>query len=232
MEKLSPEVVDQILQRADELKRARIQNDIAQRPFQVQRLVLDLTSARLETDPLIISFPFRSIFVQDATDNGVSVNFRPTTTDSIQSYFGLKKNDSWNVDTAISRGYLHWSAQSGKTITLIFFTDAEFKSGSQISVNSGGVAISEGSVADATTRVTLAATTAAAIAPANADRNVCLLENATGADLYVSGANTVTDSGATRGIKIASGDYFEWRNTAALYGYSVAGGDVHYLEQE
>lgn len=232
MEKLSPEVVDQILARADELKRARIQNDIANRPFQVQRLVLDLTTARLETDPLIISFPFRSIFVQDATDNGVIVNFRPTTTDSIQSYFGLKKNDSWNVDSAISRGYLHWSAQSGKTITIIFFTDAEFKSGSQISVNSGGVAINEGSTAEAATRVQLSATTAAAIAPANSDRKVCLIENATGADLYIAGTSAVTNSGATRGVRVAAGDFIEWRNTAALYGYSVAGGDVHYFEQE
>lgn len=232
MEKLSPEVVSDILSRADELKRARIQNDIAQRPFQVQRLVLDLTSARLETDPLIISFPFRSIFIQDATDNNVSVNFRPTTTDSIQSYFSLKKNDAWNVDTAIPRGYLHWSAQSGKSITIILFTDAEFKSGSQISVNSGGVAINEGSTAGAATRVTLSATTAAAIAPSNSNRKVCLIENNTGADLYISGANTLTNSGATRGIKVLAGDRIEWRNTAILYGYSVAGGDVHYIEQE
>jgi hypothetical protein len=222
-EQLSPELVAQILSQADELKRARVQNDIANRPFQVQRLVLDLSTVRLESDPLPISFPFRSIFVQDATDTNVSVNFRPTTTDSIQSYFGLKKNDSWNVETAISRGYLHWAAQAGKTITLVFFTDAEFKSGSQISVNSGGVSIANGDTIS-TAVVALSAATASQLFAASSTRKRGLIQNNTGASIWL-GPSTVTNAGATIGLEIQAGDTYVHSSAAAIYGYSVAGGN-------
>lgn len=224
-------LVDQILAGDRDKSRARIFESNTQRPFGVQKLTLDLSTAKLETDPFVVNFPFRTFFVQTASDNSVEVNFKPVTRDSYQSFFPVKKNDVWSADYPISAAFLHWSAQSGKSITLVFFVDSEFRSGSQISVNSGGVSINDGSSFEAQTRVTLVATTAAIIAPANSDRKLCLIENNTGADLFI-GSATVTNSGATRGIRLAAGDVLEWRNTAALYGYSVAGGDVHYLDQE
>lgn len=222
---------DAVLSAALDRKLASIFQGSTQRPFQIQKVVISLTTERLETNPYVIGFAFKSFYVQDATDSSTTINFKPTSRDTVQSSFAIKKNDVWTSDLPIPGAFLHWDAQSGESITIVFFTDAEFKSGSQISVNSGGVSINEGSSFDAQTRITLSAATAAAIIPANADRKVCTLENATGADLYV-GNSSVVASGADRGIKIPAGGILYWRNTGALYGYSVAGGDVHYLDQE
>ena len=228
---MTKSMADSILNMADELKNSSIYEGNTQRPFSVQSFTLDLSTARLETNPYRIGFPFKSVFVSGATDTNVSVSMKPGAIDSFQSAFPLTKKDSWSVERPVSEAYLYWSAQSGKTITLVFFTDAEFKSGSQISQNSGGVSISDGSSVSAITRVTLAATTAAIIAPSDSTRILTTIQNKTGADLYIGGTSAVTNSGATEGIKVPADGIIEWRNTGALYGYSVAGGNVHYMTE-
>lgn len=227
---LTPDEVALILKSADLVKRARIFEGTTQKPFGVQTITLDLTTAVLSTNPYKIRFPFRSLFVRDATDVYVSVNLQPQSQDSYQSSFAMTKNDGWVADYPVTEAYLYWSAQSGKTITLVFFTDSAFKSGSQISVTGGGVSIVEGSAITGPIRVALSAATAAIIAPALSTRKVAVIQNKTGASLYV-GDSTVTASGATEGIEIPDDGIIYWRNTAGLYGYSTAGGNVHRLEE-
>jgi hypothetical protein len=228
---MTKELSDMMLNTAEELKRAAIFEGSTQRPFSVQSLTLSLDTARLSTDPLRIGFPFKSFFVADATDTSVLLNMKVNGRDEIQSWFPFHKNDSWNSSTAISEAYLYWAAQSGKTVTIIFFTDAEFKSGSQIAVQSGGVTISEGSSTTAIARVTLTAATAGVIAPADTLRIVTIIQNKTGADLYIGGTSAVTNSGATEGIKVPADGIIYWKNTANLHAYSVAGGNVHYFTE-
>ena len=228
---MTKEVSDAILNMSEELKKASIFEASTQRPFSVQTITLALDTAKLATDPLRIGFPFRSFFVADATDTSVSLTMKVNARDEIQSGFPFKKNDSWTSSIPVSEAYIYWSAQSGKTATIVFFTDAEFKSGSQIAVQSGGVTISEGSSTTAIARVTLAAATAGIIAPADSLRIVTIIQNKTGADLYVGGTSAVTNSGATEGIKIPADGIIYWKNTANLHGYSVAGGNVHYFTE-
>lgn len=221
-----------VLSPENDLRQAQIANQIENLPFNVQTMVLDLSTAKLSTAPLRIGFPFQSIMVQDATDTSTNVQIKIGTRDEMQSAFTLKKGDSWSRKKPVPEAFIHWDAQASKSITLVFFVDSEFRSGSMISVNSGGVSISEGSTVSGPTRVTLSAATAAAILPANSDRKVATLQNKTGAALYIAGDNTVTNSGATEGIELADDQIIEWKNTAALYGYSVAGGTVSYIEEE
>lgn len=204
----------------------RSKNDL---PFTVQKIVLDLTTARLETDPYVIKFPFRSFYVQETTDSATNIFFKPVSRDSIQSFFTLKKNDAWVSDSLIGEAFLHWDAQSGDSITLVFFTEAEFRSGSLISVNSGGVSISDGS-AISNAVVTLAAGTAGVVFASSTTRKLGLLQNNTGASIWL-GPSTVDDSGANLGLEIQAGDTFEYRNSAALYAISTAGGDVLAMSQ-
>lgn len=229
---LNDEKVYPILQALAQAARAKIYEGSTQAPFAIQKLELELDTARTEENPYRIGFPFKAVYVQSATDTSTVIKFKPQTKDTFQSAVELGRKDVLNFEYPLSEAFLHWDAQTNKSVTLIFFVDAEFKSGSQISQNSGGVSINDGSTVSAPTQVTLSATTAAIICPANSDRKVATIENATGADLYIGGDNTITNSGATRGIKIANGEKIVYRNTAALYGYSVAGGDVHYIEEE
>ncbi len=225
-DQFTTEDVGKLLAANDVLKRARIYQGSTERPAKVQVLTIALDTAKLATDPLRIGFPFKSMFITTATDTNVELSVLAGTRDSLQSAFPMHKNDSWNSEEPISEAYLYWAAQSGKSITIIFFIDSMFNSGSQISVSSGGVTLSDGSTISAASRTTLAATTAAVIAAADSTRKVTTLYNNTGGTLYVGGDATVTSSGATTGIGYPNQAIFQHRNTGALYGYSVAGGDV------
>lgn len=220
-----------ILNMADQIKKAAIFEGSTQKPFGVQSITLDLSTARLSTDPFKVGFPFKSIYVSSATDTICTISLIPQTRDSYQSAIPFKLNDSWTREEPIAEAYLYWTAQANKSITIHFFVDSEFRSGSQISVTGGGVSIVDGSTITGPTRVTLAATTATIIAPALSTRKKCTIQNKTGADLYIGGATIGAVGGATEGIKIPADGIIYWQNTGALYGWSVAGGNIHYLEE-
>ena len=219
---MTREVAELVLSKARELINARIFEGSTQRPFQVQKMVIDLTTATLSTRPLKIGFPFRSLYVQDATDVLVNIDMQIGTQDSLQSPFTIKRNDVWTHEFAVSEAYLSWSAQSGKTITLVFFTDSEFRSGSQISVTGGGVSIVDGSTSS-TSRVDLTAATATSVLTANSSRKVATIQNKTGADVWFGGSS-VSSTGANLGLKVVAGGSLVFRNTGTLYAYSVLGG--------
>ena len=213
---------------ASRLDRARIADQSATRPFSVQQIVLDLSTACDRTQPYRIGFPFKSLFVQDASDVFANVSCVLGSNDSLQSPFKLKHNASIEMDHPVNEAFLFWEAQAGKSMTLIAFVEARFRTGSQISVSGGGVSINDGSTATLSS-ATLAATTATEIAAADTQRKKASIYNDTGDTLYLGPDNTVTDS---TGIPLADGNIIYWQNTAALYGYSVAGGDIRKLEEK
>ena len=204
--------------------KAEIFEDSTSNPFEVQVIDLTLTTARTPENPYRVGFPFKSVFVREATDGTVSVDLRPTTNDSFQSPVKLKLNDSLIMGRPVSEAFLSWSAQAGKTIQLVFFVTSEFRSGSQVSQNAGGVSISDGT-AFVNAQLTLVAATALSVFASDSTRKKGTLQNTTGASIWV-GASTVTNSGATIGIEVPSGGIFYWSNTAQLYAYSVGGGLV------
>lgn len=211
-----------ILNMADQIKKAAIFEGSTQKPFGVQSITLDLSTARLSTDPFKVGFPFKSIYVSSATDVIANINLIPQTRDSYQSAIPFKLNDSWTREEPIAEAYLYWTAQSGKTITIHFFVDSEFRSGSQISQTGGGVAIIDGS-SFTTSRVDLTAATATSVLSSDTTRKQCNVQNNTGADVWFGGSS-VSNTGANLGQKVSAGSIFIWKNTAALYAYSVAGG--------
>lgn len=217
-----------IIAEATRVERARIADQIANKPFAVQTFTLTLTTEKLRTAPLKLGFPFKSLFIQDASDVYAEISVVIGTNDSLQSAFTMRKNSSIEFDYPQTEANIYWAAQSGKTITVVAFTDAKFRSGSQISVTGGGVSLVDGSSATLAT-VTLVAATAAAIAPADTEAKVRTIYNGTGGTLYVGPDSTVLD---TTGIPVSAGASLTWRNTAVLYGYSAGGGDVRRLTEK
>lgn len=211
-----------ILNMADQIRKAAIFEGSTQKPFGVQSLTLDLATAQLRTMPFKVGFPFKSVYVSSATDVLANINLIPQTQDSYQSAVPLKLNDSWSREEPLAEAYLYWTAQAGKTITLHFFVDSEFRSGSQISQTGGGVSIIDGS-SFTTSRVTLTAATATSVLSADTTRKQCNIQNNTGGDVWFGGSS-VSNTGANLGQRVSAGAIFVWRNTAALYAYSVAGG--------
>lgn len=221
---MSPEEAALIVQQANLVSRAFIADQIAQRPFSVQIETIDLSIAQLSTSPKHIRGQFRSIYIQDATDVNVEIQVRLGSMDSVQSAFTMKKNDSISLSQPLNDMFLHWDAQTSKSITIVKFTDAEFKSGSQISVTGGGVSIVDGSGFTQEVK-SLAAGVAEEIFPQDSNRKMGTLENFSTSDIFV-GPSTVTDSGSTRGYKISAGATFQWRNTQSLYAYCANAVDV------
>lgn len=223
-ELMTEETAREILSAVKERRDAQLFQNKSNTPFTVQKLIIPLDTARNENDPYSIRVPFRSFWVQSATDINVTVNVRLLTRDSYSSSFSIIKNDSYSHDDMCTEMHLDWAAQSNKSITIILFTQGEFRSGSQISVTGGGVFLSEGtSFTDGP--VTLGAATPTIVFSVDSTRALGVLQNILPTSIWV-GDSAVTNSGATIGEEIPAGGYFEWRNTAALYAYNVAGGDI------
>lgn len=200
---------------------AEIFRGSTQQPFEVQVVNLDLTTARTPENPYPIRFPFKSVFVRTATDSSVSLDLRVQTQDSYQGKASLKLNDSLIFGQQQASAFLSWDAQSGKTMSLIFFVSAEFRSGSQVSQNAGGVSISDGTSATDSCVSTTASTVVTCFS-ANTSRKKGTIQNATGGSIFVGPLNTVSNTGANRGFEVVPGAVFYWRNTAALYAYPAA----------
>lgn len=228
---MNGEVADQILSRLVELRGAQSFRDSTQKPFGVQVIPIDLSVARDESNPFTLKLPYKSLYVESATDLNTTVFFRPTTIDSFQGSMRLRDNDGWATNNVVNEANFHWEAQPGKSMRIVLLVDSEFRSGSFAVQLSGGVRVSEGASYQPQARVTLLASTADIVIPANAARSVCTLENNTGADIFLGDINVAT-SGDDRGIRLPPGGLLNWKNTSALYGISASGGDVHYLDQE
>lgn len=227
---MDPSLAKSIVQRSREEDLASISYGNESREQTVLKYVIDLSVARSADNPREINFPFRSIFAEAGSDRDAFLYVKPGTREDVQSPFRIGFRDSWARDHAVPRAFLHWDAQPGKTITLLFFTDSEFRSGSQVTTVSGGVTLLEGS-ALTQSNSNLSATTATQIFASSSTRKTGIFQNKSGASVWVGPSSAVLDTGANRGYEVADGDSFIWRNSAALFAYSVAGGSIHLSEE-
>lgn len=222
-------VFDLIIRDLQDKKSAIIDYQNKNKPVVAHKITVDLGTARAENDPMVVNFSFRSVYVQTATDPAALIYLKPVTKEDLQPAIEFNIKDSWSVDHQISKAFLHWPAQVGKTVTLMFFPQSEFRSGSQLSVNSGGFTLNDGS-AFTLTNLALPQVAATQLVASNFNRKVATIKNETVGSIFI-GANNVTDGGATKGFEITPTETFQWRNTSALYAYGIAAGNVQILEE-
>lgn len=216
-----------------EMERGEALRSAHERPRNVLVVTLNLTTERTEGNPFRIPFPFKTVFARDTSgDTSANVDLMLHSNDAAAyaNRVNLKLNDSFSLPTVVAEGYLTWSAQSGKTITLYFAIEGEFRSGQQLSLTAGGTSITDGSTFSVAA-ATLAAATAGAIVAQDTSRKAATFVNESGADLWIGGAS-VSNTGANKGVLVAAGEKVVWRNTAALYGYSVAGTTLTVMSEE
>lgn len=114
------------------------------RPFSVNKITLDLSVARPREQALKVPSMFRSFFVEFATDVNTSARMILGANESIQQDLPLVLNASMTLDYPINEAYIFWEPQPGKKLVIDLFVNAEYRSGSQVSVNAGGFAVNEG----------------------------------------------------------------------------------------
>jgi len=217
----SPRDVALIVAEAKRIDEARVADQSSNRPFTAQAITFDLGTAVVRSAALRIGFPFKTLFIESASDVYANVNVLLGSNDTIQSPKNMKYNDAVEYDYPINQAYIYWDAQSGKTLTLIAFVDARFRSGQQISVTGGSVTVGTGS-SFTMERVTLTAATATQIFASESTRKIATIKNNSGASVWLGGSS-VSNTGANLGYELPTGASLEWRNTGSLYGYSVLG---------
>lgn len=187
---------------------------------EVRSLTLSLDTAVLSTQPYAISFPFRSLYVVDATDSNVEISLRIATIDSFQDAIPLRENTSYVLPFSTSKAFLHWSAQTSKTIKILFFVHGEFSTNTVQSIQSGSVTTSDGVTVTEVAKATVA-TTAGALFAADSTRTKMLISNFGAVDIFLGGTSAVTlDTGGFPGIKLSPGSSFAWETVAACYAIS------------
>lgn len=225
--------INRRISESDAQSKANIIRSSEQRPKMALRLVLPLDVAATAENPKLISQPFNGYYVEDAgTDAGAVVRLAYGGIDkyATDNYTSLGKNDSAYSTEEIKQATLQWTAQAGKTLTLIFFLGVDFRPGSLLSQIEGGVSIIEGSAMSqamlgsagnaSTVSVT---TTATMILPADNDRKLATLQ--TDAPIQLGNSAVVATPGSETGLTINPGQ-FQIRNTGAVYAI-VAGGTAN-----
>lgn len=206
-----------------------------QRPIIFQKITLALDTARSSSDPLKVSFPFVSVFMREATDSTAEISLMPIDNgiDRVDSALALRKNDAFDFKNMIPGGQLFWTAQAGKSVTLIFSTMGAMKPGAQLSQIAGGVSVSDGSsissakLSSTGAAPTVTVTTAATqICATDTDRKVLTFYFP--ADCWVGDASVAV---GTRGVYQPAGQLV-YKNTAALYAIAVSGSVVVTGNQE
>lgn len=187
----------------------------------------ELSTARSKENALPVPFDFKSIKVQNASGADVKVYLVLGKNLGGRDALELRQNDCNDLGY-VRKGWLYWDAQPGETMKIIFGLDIQFRAGSLVSEQAGGVSISEGTDLE-TSAVGSVSTTAAALLAVDATRIVSTIQNLGGSDIFL-GDSTVT---ALTGLKLAPGGIYEHKNSDALYAITSAGtnADIRILHQ-
>ncbi len=186
------------------------------------KLTLSLTTAKEQMGALQIPFKFKSLRVQSATDATTSVELiRGKSYDNVAS-LALKQNDTVTFRSQ-NYGFLYWAAQSGKSITIIFAVDADFKQGSLVLNQTGGVIVGEGTTVTSAAYKSVTITTAGIILPQLTTRTVGTLQNQGVIPIYVGAVDVTGSAGLKPGYRVLPGESVVWKNSAALYGITDSG---------
>jgi Tfp pilus assembly major pilin PilA len=174
-----------------------------------------LDTARNQENAIKIPFSFKSFKVESATDSSTEVRLVRGRNFNGAFSMAVKQNDANNF-RAQNEGWLYWDAQAGKSITILFAVDADFRPGSLVTEQNGAVTIGEGT-SITTAAVGTATTTAAAIVAADTDRKITVIQNQGTVPVYFGGSTVTASGGARPGFKVNPGESIQWRNSAALY---------------
>jgi hypothetical protein len=226
----NPDYDSRVAERAAQ-RSAEIKQNVSGRVLSFQQVYCDLSTVQASNNARKISIPFRSLFVRDATDSSAVVYFAPNDNaiGNIAEALPLYKNDTFDFEQTMSGGFLWWTAQAGKTMTIFFSTQGAMRPGSQISQLAGGVSISTGSArasnglgsAGNAASVALSSTAAMILKSDTSRKNATLYFDS---DTWIGDASVAVGS---RGTFVSAGSTIEDSNTAPLYGIVAVSGNVY-----
>lgn len=210
----------QVINANRRVDQAYIEQAQSNAPDLIRKVTIDLTTAATLGNPKKLSFAYRSVYVSEATDSSVTVDLYVNSDKSSVEGFPLSSNDSLSFDHSIKNAFLTWSAQSGKTITLIFILDGEFRPGSLFTQVSSAV---EGNTFTPQAPITLTTTYQTIIAQ-DLTRTVL--------NLICDTEWVITNSTATYYFPVAANTPLVLKNTAAFKAKVLSGTGTLYMAVE
>lgn len=112
---------------------------------EIEVIDLDLSTERLETKPFEVNFPFRSVWIDPATSDDAEVSLRVNSRDLSVPALTLGRRDNLDLGRTAAKAFLHWTAQAGKTLRIVFSLRAALRSGT-VEVIGGIAAIATGTI--------------------------------------------------------------------------------------
>jgi len=225
MEIVDASTIAQVIQALNLNNNAQIRRSSDLRPRQALRLILALDVAATVQNPFVLSNPFDGCFVSGATDASTTVQMSIGSADgyATDNPIPLTVNSSAKFDTTIKGGYLTWTAQPGKILTLIVLMGIDFRPGSFVtSFNGavsviGGTSVLTGTMQGSVASIAVTSASAVKILPQNLSRGEFDLY--TDNDIWIGDASVAVG----RGILIPAGSNFTFANTGSLYAIAAAG---------
>lgn len=187
----------------------------------IRYVTYDLSTAKSAGDPMIINFSFRSFVVLNTTDSSVSIRMRLGSRDSNVDSFPVKNNASLILPYPIQTAFLDWDAQSGKSISILFFTRGAFSTNQLVSSLAAIVTLGDGDTVTTQNGAQVLAAGGVLFA-ADSARKCMLIENQSGQPIYIGSSVVDVPGGAQPGFTIQPDGAYEWRSTAACYAIAAA----------
>jgi len=129
LSKMTNEEARAIVAQAQNVFDASIADQQRSSPKEIQSLPLDLTVARNRSNAMKVSFPFKSLLVEQATDLNTYVFIIPISNDSGNDPIRVGLKDVYKNEFGFRECYIYWDAQPSKNMVLKFFVRSNIENG-------------------------------------------------------------------------------------------------------
>lgn len=219
----------ELVKEARTMDLAQISMQDEQARFEDKKIICDLSVAVEAIAPKRITGPFKSLYIEYATDTGAYVYFKARSNDDFQAWRKLKNKDTIEFDTIVNEAFLYYPAQAGKTLEIIVSYAGKTRPGS---INAVSIPNVEANTIETKAKVNVTAVEGV-IAPVLASRSCATIQNLDADPVFLGGSTVTDDAGARPGVRLAQYEIAFHKNSAALYGIKAAAltGDVSLLEE-
>lgn len=193
-------------------------------PSAIRVQTFDLSIA--PANPISIGFAFKTLYVVEATDASSNIQMRPFSESENNDYLNLKLKDVLSYDNPINKCFIKWNAQAGKTLTIAFFTDAKFTSGSF--VNEVSSSVDGNSIVDFGT---INISTTGANLVDSSVRNLITIQNEGPDDCYIGSNSVSAVPGSEIGLRVPAYTERTYKNTASIYAASVGSSKLRFQNE-
>ena len=129
LSKMSDTEARATVMRAMEVFSSSLQNQQRSSPKEIQELPLDLSTARTRSQAMQVSFPFKSLLVEQATDLNTYIYVLPIDNDTGNGALRMGLKDVYKNEFGFRECYIWWDAQANKSMILKFFVTSFVENG-------------------------------------------------------------------------------------------------------